>query len=96
VLVEGGGRLVSAFVRAGVVDRLYLTTAPLLIGDGVPGLRVGGTDRLDDALRPPVRRWVLGEDVVTEFDLTGTTPTLLRSAGQHEQVDVLDARGEPA
>lgn len=72
VLVEGGGRLVSAFVDAGTVDRLYLTTAPLLIGDGVPGLRVGGTDRLADALRPPVRRWLLGQDVVTEFDLGGS------------------------
>ncbi|MFB9731996.1 GTP cyclohydrolase II [Ornithinimicrobium kibberense] len=69
VLVEGGGRLVSAFVEAGAVDRLFLTTAPVLIGDGVPGLRVGGTDRLADALRPAARRWVLGEDVVTEFVL---------------------------
>ena len=69
VLVEGGGRLVSAFVDAGTVDRLFLTTAPVLIGDGVPGLRIGGTDRLADALRPTARRWVLGEDVVTELVL---------------------------
>ncbi|WP_431473414.1 GTP cyclohydrolase II [Ornithinimicrobium sp. W1665] len=53
VLVEGGGRLVSAFVAAGAVDRFFLTTAPVLIGDGVPGLRVGGTDRLaDPSVRP--------------------------------------------
>ena len=70
VLVEGGGRLVSSFVAAGVVDRLFLTTAPVLIGDGVPGLRVEGQDLLADALRPPARRWVLGEDVVTELDLS--------------------------
>ncbi|WP_238335637.1 GTP cyclohydrolase II [Serinicoccus kebangsaanensis] len=70
VLVEGGGRLVSAFVRAEVVHRLYLTTAPVLIGDGVPGLRVEGQDRLTDALRPPARRYQLGEDVVTELELT--------------------------
>lgn len=80
VLVEGGGRLVTAFVEAGVVDRLYLTTAPVLIGEGVPGLRPAGTDRLADALRPPVvRRWFAGEDVVTELDLTAaraaTSPT---------------------
>lgn len=106
VLVEGGGRLVSAFVEAGEVDRLFLTTAPVLIGDGVPGLRVGGTDRLADALRPAARRWVLGEDVVTEFvlrdDPTGggnaagqdrTSRPLLRSvrpAVEDEQVDVVD------
>ena len=78
-LVEGGGRLVSAFVRAEAVDRLYLTTAPVLIGDGVPGLRVDGQDRLTDALRPTARRYRLGDDVVTELDLrplTTTAPTL--------------------
>ncbi len=103
VLVEGGGRLVSAFVRAGVVDRLYLTTAPVLIGDGVPGLRVEGRDRLADALRPRLRRWTLGEDVVTELDLASARrdeagPALarrrLRPVGQDEQVDVVDVRPE--
>lgn len=102
VLVEGGGRLVTAFVEAGVVDRLYLTTAPVLIGDGVPGLRVGGTDRLADAVRPPMRRWILGEDVVTVLDLAAVRGTG-RSEGspparcpvrQDEEVDVLDLRGE--
>jgi GTP cyclohydrolase II len=100
VLVEGGGRLVTSFVRAGVVERLYLTTAPVLIGDGVPGLRVDGTDLLADALRPPARRWVLGEDVVTELDLTrsrgaaGTTWRALRSVREDEKVDVVDLRDE--
>lgn len=76
VLVEGGGRLVTAFVEAGVVDRLFLTTAPVLIGEGVPGLRLGGTDRMADALRPPVvRRWVAGEDVVAELDLAAARST---------------------
>jgi 3,4-dihydroxy 2-butanone 4-phosphate synthase/GTP cyclohydrolase II len=69
VLVEGGGRLVSAFLAAGVLDRLWLTTAPLLIGDGVPGIRFTGPDRLADALRAPGRRYVMGEDVCCEFDL---------------------------
>ena len=69
VLVEGGGRLVSAFVAAGVVDRLFLTTAPVLVGDGVPGLRVEGQDTMADALRPTARRWLAGEDVVTELVL---------------------------
>ncbi|GAA5168643.1 GTP cyclohydrolase-2 [Ornithinimicrobium tianjinense] len=69
VLVEGGGRLVSAFVAAGVVDRLFLTTAPVLVGDGVPGLRVEGRDSMAEALRPTARRWLAGEDVVTELVL---------------------------
>ena len=69
VLVEGGGRTVSAFLAARVLDRIYVTTAPLLVGDGVPGLRFVGTDKLSDALRPPSRRFTLGEDVCFELDL---------------------------
>ena len=69
VLVEGGGRIVSAFLAAGVLDRLFLTVAPVLIGDGVPGLRFGGTDLLADAIRTRSRRFLLGQDVCTELDL---------------------------
>jgi diaminohydroxyphosphoribosylaminopyrimidine deaminase / 5-amino-6-(5-phosphoribosylamino)uracil reductase len=69
VLVEGGGVTVSRFLQAGVLDRLLVTTAPLLVGDGVPGLRFQGRDRLADALRVPSRRFVLGDDVCVELDL---------------------------
>lgn len=69
VLIEGGGRTVSQFFAADVLDRLFLTTAPVLIGDGVPGLRFTGADRLADALRAPTRRFLFGEDTCTEFDL---------------------------
>ncbi len=67
VLVEGGGRTVSGFLAAGTLHRLYLTTAPLLIGDGVPGIRFPGADHLSGALRAPVRRFVLGDDLCTEL-----------------------------
>jgi GTP cyclohydrolase II len=69
VLVEGGGVTVSRFLQAGVLDRLLVTTAPLLVGDGVPGLRFQGRDRLADALRVPSRRFLLGDDVCVELDL---------------------------
>ncbi|WP_235978508.1 RibD family protein [Streptomyces lycii] len=71
VLVEGGGVTVSRFLHAGALDRLYVTVAPLVVGDGVPGIRFPGPDVLRDALRPPVRRTVLGEDTLFEFDLSG-------------------------
>jgi riboflavin-specific deaminase-like protein len=69
VLVEGGGRTVSAFLAAGLLDRLFLTTAPVLIGDGIPGVRFAGADRLADALRAPARRFLLGDDTCMELDL---------------------------
>jgi riboflavin-specific deaminase-like protein len=70
VLVEGGGVTVSRFLAAGALDRLLVTTAPVLIGDGVPGLRFDGQDRLADALRAPSRRFLLGEDTCVELDLS--------------------------
>jgi 3,4-dihydroxy 2-butanone 4-phosphate synthase / GTP cyclohydrolase II len=69
VLVEGGGVTVSRFLAAGVLDRLLVTTAPLLVGDGVPGLRFEGSERLADSLRAPSRRFLLGEDTCLELDL---------------------------
>jgi riboflavin-specific deaminase-like protein len=67
VLVEGGGITVSRFVQAGVVDRLHVTVAPLLIGSGRAALTLPPIDSLDEALRPPCRHFHLGEDVL--FDL---------------------------
>lgn len=67
VLVEGGGRTVSSFLEAGALHRLYLTTAPMLIGDGVPGIRFRGAQHLSGALRAPARRFPLGDDLCTEL-----------------------------
>jgi len=95
VLVAGCGRLGAAIVASVVGDRLFLTTAPLVVGDGVPGLRVSGTDRLADAMRPPVRRWMLGDDVVTEFDLA-TSRSVDQAAAGVVRVPDEPARSIPA
>jgi GTP cyclohydrolase II len=68
VLVEGGGNTVSRFLEAGLLDRFYLTTAPVLVGDGVPGIRFTGSDVLAEARTAPVRRFVFGRDICTEFN----------------------------
>lgn len=67
VLVEGGGVTVSKFLQDGALDRLFLTTAPILVGDGVPGIRFEGTDALAGAISAPVRRFVMGDDICSEF-----------------------------
>ncbi|MFJ6630893.1 RibD family protein [Streptomyces sp. NPDC091376] len=74
VLVEGGGVTVSRFLHEGALDRLYVTVAPVLIGDGVPGLGFPGPELMGDALRPPTRRAFLGEDTLFEFDLRTPHP----------------------
>ena len=70
ILVEGGGRTVSSFLAAGALDRLFLTTAPVFIGDGVPGIRFEGSEVMAQALRTPFRRFELGEDMCTEYLLS--------------------------
>ena len=97
VLVEGGGRTVSSFLTAGLLDRLYLTSAPILLGDGVPGIRFTGGDLLSDALSAPVRRFALGTDLCTVFDFDGTSGSAvpLRQR-QGQQVPVADLDGEVA
>lgn len=70
ILVEGGGHTVSEFFTAGALDRLFLTQAPVLIGDGVPGLRFEGTTTMAHALRYPFRRYSFGQDVCTEYVLS--------------------------
>ncbi|HYD49728.1 MAG TPA: bifunctional diaminohydroxyphosphoribosylaminopyrimidine deaminase/5-amino-6-(5-phosphoribosylamino)uracil reductase RibD [Terriglobales bacterium] len=51
LLVEGGGTVAAAALRAGVVDRLLLFLAPKLIGgDGRPMLGALGVEQVADAL----------------------------------------------
>lgn len=49
LLVEGGAQAASAFLKAGLVDRLLLYRAPILIGGGRPCLGDIGLHHLDDA-----------------------------------------------
>lgn len=70
VLVEGGGVTVSRFLAEGALHRLYLTVAPVLVGDGVRGVRFPGETLMRDAVRPPTRRFDLGDDVLFELDLS--------------------------
>ncbi len=68
ILVEGGREVITSLLREGLVDRMVIVTAPLIIGKGIEAVGDLGIDALNRALRPSsytVRR--VGEDVV--FDL---------------------------
>ena len=69
VLVEGGGITVSRFLDAGVLNRLHLTIAPLLLGSGRASLSLNPIDHLDQALRPRWRRFLLGADLLYDLEL---------------------------
>lgn len=49
VLIEGGAGAAAAFIAAGLVDRLVLYRAPILIGSGLSALGDIGLAQLDDA-----------------------------------------------
>jgi len=83
VFVEGGGITVSHFLAAGLLDRLQLTVAPLLIGSGRPSITLPVIDNLNNALRPRQRRFVMGEDVLFESIFTPRSKP-------GEQVDMAD------
>ena len=69
ILVEGGGVTVSRFLGAGVLTRLHVAVAPLLIGSGRHALTLPPVPSLDRALRPPCRRFPLGDDLLFDLDL---------------------------
>ncbi len=69
VLVEGGGVTVSRFLEAGLLDRLHVSVAPLLIGSGRPSLTLEAIASLDQAIRPACRHFTLGRDVLFDLDL---------------------------
>jgi riboflavin biosynthesis pyrimidine reductase len=69
LLVEGGGVTVSRCMAAGLLNRLHLVFAPVLIGNGRTGLQFPGPGRMADCLRPHARPLLLGDDVLWDLDL---------------------------
>jgi len=69
ILIEGGGTIVSSFLNAGILDRIHLAIAPLLIGKGRRGITHRGAETLRDALRLNGRQYKMGKDVLFDCDL---------------------------
>ena len=71
LFVEGGGITVSRFLEAGCLDFLQVTIAPLILGSGRMGISLPQVRSLAEGLRPPVRYFRLGADILVECDLRG-------------------------
>jgi diaminohydroxyphosphoribosylaminopyrimidine deaminase / 5-amino-6-(5-phosphoribosylamino)uracil reductase len=69
VFVEGGGITVSRFLAAGCLHRLQITVAPLIIGSGRPSITLPEIERMSAGLRPAIRRFALGQDLLFECRL---------------------------
>ena len=66
-----GGQTVSTFLSAGLVDRLHVMVAPMIIGSGQPAFSLPEIDSLRDALRPEARMVNLGSDMLFDLALGG-------------------------
>ncbi len=66
LFIEGGGVTISRFLVAGALDRLQLTVAPVILGSGRPSLSLPEIVEPHQGLRPRLRRFSLGEDVLYE------------------------------
>ena len=81
VFVEGGGSTVSRFLEAGLLDRLHVAIAPLVLGSGRPGLTLPARERIAECLRPAHRVFTMGSDVLFDCDLRAAAPTVTEPSG---------------
>lgn len=71
LLIEGGGITIARFLEAKLLTRLHVAIAPLLIGGGPQGLTMPSPSKyLSTALRPQMRAFSLGSDVVFDCGFT--------------------------
>lgn len=70
LLIEGGAETLSRFLAARCLDRLHIVTAPIILGSGRVSVTLPVIAHADEALRPRVRAFPLGEEVLFDCDLT--------------------------
>jgi riboflavin-specific deaminase-like protein len=69
VLVEGGSKVITSFLKLRLASRLFITIAPIFIGDGVPATGDIGVRKLEEALKPKtIRVKKMGKDLVWELN----------------------------
>ena len=73
LFVEGGGVTISHFLKAGLMDRLHIAVAPILIGGGRPTIGQSLSDTLAGCPRPAVRVHPMGSDWLFDCDF-GSEP----------------------
>lgn len=69
LLIEGGAKTIGRFLAAGALDRLHVAVAPLIVGAGPAGIGLPAVGTLAEAIRPTVRVYDLGSDVLFDCAL---------------------------
>jgi len=79
ILVEGGADTVSRFLAARCLDRLHILVAPIILGGGRSSLTLPPIERVEEAVRAPMRAHVLGGDVLLDCDLSAQRVSIGRA-----------------
>jgi riboflavin-specific deaminase-like protein len=75
IFVEGGGVTVSHFLAAGLLDRLHVTVAPVILGSGRAAFILPEASRIADGLRFEwTPRRLEGGDMLFDIPLSRTRP----------------------
>lgn len=65
ILVEGGSRVFSSFIKERLVDKFYIFIAPKIIGDGIPFVQGLSIEKIENALSlKEVKYKKIGEDIL--------------------------------
>ncbi len=68
VLVEGGSRVITSLIKTRMMSKIVVTTAPILIGEGIRAFGDINIHSLEEALKPVKTRIKrMGSDVVWEL-----------------------------
>jgi diaminohydroxyphosphoribosylaminopyrimidine deaminase/5-amino-6-(5-phosphoribosylamino)uracil reductase len=70
ILIEGGADTLSRFLTARCLDRMHVTIAPVILGEGGPGIALPPTERADRVPRMPARVHKIEDDVLFDCDLS--------------------------
>jgi diaminohydroxyphosphoribosylaminopyrimidine deaminase / 5-amino-6-(5-phosphoribosylamino)uracil reductase len=70
VLIEGGAETLSRFLAAQCLDRLHIVVAPIILGSGTASCTLATTPHAAHAIRPRVRTFSLGDEVLFDCDLS--------------------------
>jgi len=74
IFVEGGGQTVSRFLAAGLLDRLHVTVAPMILGSGLPAFDLPEVARIEQGMRFTWTCHPLDPDVLFDIALNRRAP----------------------
>jgi diaminohydroxyphosphoribosylaminopyrimidine deaminase/5-amino-6-(5-phosphoribosylamino)uracil reductase len=75
VLVEGGSRIITSFLKEGLADRIVVVTAPKILGKGIVAVGDLGIDDLDRAIRLDIKKIARsGDDIVLDARMKKGAP----------------------